>query len=154
MADKEWENVEGYISKRIPGKNPDWYAFVLQRDETERLYSTFLGGKFVKPDFADAIKSLDTGVHVQFVIEEQPTDGKTFYNIKQVEIIRDVHDDLKEEPSGNGGQPTYSDKDKQIARSVALKIVDSWASLLDTAIDEEEIFAKANRYAHFVLTGE
>jgi len=89
---------------------PPRYAFLLDDD---LWMSVFLNNDGITDEFKKEIKSLDTGDHASFGVYKNK---KGFLNINEVNGITidgsesqsvpevDVHDDLKEEKSGNSGQ--------------------------------------------------
>ena len=107
--DKGQYVVEGYIAKKIPSKkNPQWHGFVFQQDPDDRVYSVYLGGKYVAADFAETIDTIQPKNKVKFLVEDQPSEDKTYYNIKQAEIIIDKDDDMREDEPAETEKPTYT----------------------------------------------
>jgi len=109
---------------------------------------------FESPNDREDLMYLKPGMSVKIT---GYTNAGGWNNATGIEIIQDVHDDQEDEESDNDGPTHYCDKDAQIARSVAIKEANSWATAMlinSKEVTKKDVLTMAKEYAHFILTGE
>lgn len=163
------ENIKGKIVDIKINDTNNLHVYGVDIGELHPLYvSVFLDAdKGFGRDFFDTVKTISMGDVVEFsVTSSQGKTGRTFYNIKGVNIIERNDEPFREKPvtyskpkKGVNGATSSSNRDTLIIRQVTAKCA---AQIMSAVIGNqglegvgaEEYIIIAKRLEQYILTGE